>query len=462
MKKFLPLLLILVLSAVSCKKVQPVNPPDGPDDPHVDPPVEVNSITLDDTYAIIYSADYKLTATVDPADAPVTWTSSDESVATVESDGWVRVHSAGTVTITATAGDKEASCELVINFCLSREETANCYIVPKSGFYYFKAAKGNSSQALEGVKSVEVLWESFGTSTAPTKGDIIPGAVYYDYNTEPNNCIGFYTPTPLKQGNAVIAAKDAGGNILWSWHIWVCDGYKPEASARGYRDYYGTIKGTMMDRNLGALSATPGDVGALGLFYQWGRKDPFPGACDIAQNKYCRATGIWPAPMEADSSMGKIDFATKNPTIFLLHSVDWYYTGGGLRDNTRWQLTKTVYDPCPPGWRVPTGGDDGIWIKATGMRFFDHTWDSTNKGLDLSDSFHCTGPDWYPAAGNMSYSSSDIYNVGNGGFYWTCTPVDGSSSSVYCLNINSSHTQVTLNGNSSSRACGYSVRCCKE
>ncbi len=30
-----------------------------------------------------------------------------------------------------------------------------------------------------------------------------------------------------------------------------------------------------MDRNLGALNNTPGDVANRGLFYQWGRKDPF-------------------------------------------------------------------------------------------------------------------------------------------------------------------------------------------
>ncbi|MCC8143462.1 MAG: hypothetical protein LIO97_05900 [Tannerellaceae bacterium] len=32
-----------------------------------------------------------------------------------------------------------------------------------------------------------------------------------------------------------------------------------------------------MDRNLGALSSTPGNGLALGLMYQWGRKDPYPG-----------------------------------------------------------------------------------------------------------------------------------------------------------------------------------------
>ena len=40
----------------------------------------------------------------------------------------------------------------------------------------------------------------------------------------PENYISFqvYART-IRQGNAVIAIKDAGDNVLWSWHIWVTD-----------------------------------------------------------------------------------------------------------------------------------------------------------------------------------------------------------------------------------------------
>ena len=75
------------------------------------------------------------------------------------------------------------------------------------------------------------------------------------------------------EGNALIALCNADGDILWSWHIWFTD------DPRG-QEYYNNA-GTMMDRNLGATSATPGDVGALGLLYQWGRKDPFLGSSSI-------------------------------------------------------------------------------------------------------------------------------------------------------------------------------------
>ena len=37
----------------------------------------------------------------------------------------------------------------------------------------------------------------------------------------------------------------------------------------------------LMDRNIGALSATLGDPLSMGLLYQWGRKDPFLTACEF-------------------------------------------------------------------------------------------------------------------------------------------------------------------------------------
>ena len=59
----------------------------------------------------------ELTATVKPdtatEDKTVTWTSSDEKVATVK-DGIVTAVSEGKATITATAGTKSASCEITV------------------------------------------------------------------------------------------------------------------------------------------------------------------------------------------------------------------------------------------------------------------------------------------------------------------------------------------------------------
>ena len=146
---------------------------------------------------------------------------------------------------------------------LSRSGTANCYIVSKSGYYKFHAVKGNSTISVGSVSSVAVLWESYGTDVEPSVGALIKMVAFN------KGYVAFQTADTFKEGNAVIAAKDAYGKILWSWHIWFTDQPKEQV-------YYKNA-GTMMDRNLGATSATSGDVGALGLLYQWGRKDPFSG-----------------------------------------------------------------------------------------------------------------------------------------------------------------------------------------
>lgn len=79
--------------------------------------VAVNSVTLDQTSATITvgGETLTLTATVNPVGAAtVLWESSDVTVATV-SGGVVTAIKAGTATITAKAGGKSATCELVVN-----------------------------------------------------------------------------------------------------------------------------------------------------------------------------------------------------------------------------------------------------------------------------------------------------------------------------------------------------------
>ena len=166
---------------------------------------------------------------------------------------------------------------------LSVDGTANCYIVDRKGTYSYYATEGNSDIPLRDIASVSVLWESFGTSIAPLVGDLIKSVSYAD------DYITFQTADTFKEGNAVVAAKDASGNILWSWHIWLTD--QPEAHV------YRNNAGTMMDRNLGATSATPGEVGALGLLYQWGRKDPFLGSTSISSSTIAKSTISWPSQL---------------------------------------------------------------------------------------------------------------------------------------------------------------------
>lgn len=98
--------------------------PDGqvidPKEPAADAEVYIpaKSLTLDKTTGTVAagSSDLTITATSDPATGyPVTWTSSDEKVATV-ADGVVTGVSAGTATITASiaGGTKTATCTVTV------------------------------------------------------------------------------------------------------------------------------------------------------------------------------------------------------------------------------------------------------------------------------------------------------------------------------------------------------------
>ena len=83
-----------------------------------DPYVKVTSVTLDKTSLELIEGDAaQLTATVAPdnaTDKTVTWKSSDTKVATVSASGEVAAIAEGKATITATAGDVSASCEVAV------------------------------------------------------------------------------------------------------------------------------------------------------------------------------------------------------------------------------------------------------------------------------------------------------------------------------------------------------------
>lgn len=329
---------------------------------------------------------------------------------------------------------------------LSASETANCYIVSTKGLYKIRTVKGNDkNQTLTTASSACIVWESFGTDVKPQKCDLISSVCYK------SGYLIFETANTFKEGNAVIAVKDKSGKILWSWHIWLTD--QPR------KHVYRNNAGTMMDRNLGATSATKGDVGALGLLYQWGRKDPFLGSSSINEDIEAKSTITWPSEVDSNSSNGTIEYATAHPSTFISCSYyysdygnyDWYYTGSSSTDNTRWTTSqKSIYDPCPSGWRVPNGGSNGIWSKAG---FADTTYD----GSGISFSISSPSTTWYPASGSRSHSGGSLGAVGGLGYYWSASPHDYRAYGL-CFRYDGSVFPSYHNY----RAYGQSVRCLQE
>ncbi len=341
---------------------------------------------------------------------------------------------------------------------LSLNGTANCYIIPVAGEYYFDATvKGSSSESIEGNGDyAEVLWESFGTDVTPNVGDIVNNCRY-------ENGKIYFTSTG-ENGNAVIALYNRDEEIIWSWHIWCCMGY----DADFYAQEYNNNAGTMMDRNLGATSATPGDVHALGLLYQWGRKDPFLGSSSINSSTSAKSTITWPSTVSSTSLNGTIAYATSHPTTFITYNSynsDWYYTGSSSTDILRWNNTKGLYDPCPAGYRVSYGGLYGVWAKAFGtVSNWGKTsnWDAINKGMDFgkTDKKLGSGVIWYPASGYLSSSSGSLYSVGYDGSCWSCSSYHYNNDAYYFYFSDDGYVYPSHSG--SRRATGFSVRCVKE
>ena len=431
------------------------------------PIVKVSEISITmSKYEVGVGYMVRATATVSPEDAEnreVTWSSSNTAVARVQVVD-VKNNAAdvigvgpGTVIITATAKDGSGVTASVRVTVTPKKTTfaspANCYIVTTADTYAFKAVKGNSSESVGNIASVEVLWESFGTHNTPKVGELVKNVSY-------SNGEITFTATHMK-GNAVIAAKDALGEILWSWHIWLTDQSQEQ-------EYYNNA-GTMMDRNLGATSATPGYVGSLGLLYQWGRKDPFLASSSISSPVEAKSTITWPEPVLSDSSTGKIYYTIANPTTFIYVNYlnnknnDWYYTGSSSTDDTRWtpsNKAKSIYDPCPAGWRVPDGGENGVWSKAFGSSSDfrnDSLFDKIDKGMNLQGRLGSNQKIiWYPASGCRYFTDGDLY-VGDSGSCWSASPYNHSA---YIMGI--SADGAVQPSSRSSRAYGFSVRCIKE
>lgn len=86
---------------------------------HVVVTTKVEAITLDNTEGILTVGNtHKINASVTPenaTDLTVTWTSSDNNIATVDADGNVKAVAVGNATITASAGNVSAEYALTVN-----------------------------------------------------------------------------------------------------------------------------------------------------------------------------------------------------------------------------------------------------------------------------------------------------------------------------------------------------------
>lgn len=341
------------------------------------------------------------------------------------------------------------SPDVVVNSILKE---SNCYMTSPGGdALIIPVSRVNTAARLRGAAdplvtgstpfTAELLWSDTKELISSVKADVSDGVIM----VTPNN--------RYLSGNAVVCARDTRGNILWSWHIWVTD-YNPAKNHSAFNNHL------WMDRNLGATDNVPGMPQTLGLYYQWGRKDPFPGSSSttssVMPRKVYNAQGskyAWPCVDSTSPATGNLQNSILHPTVqyYCRATADWCANASDKQDNELWGSSKTIYDPCPDGWKVPTGGSDGYWNTPLPLTSALFAWNPDLPGNNLF-----SGGAFYPVAGCRISSSGALNSVGRFGYLWSSTVF---STDAYSLCFGSDIVNPTGHNQ---RAYGFSVRCVKE
>lgn len=403
--------------------------------------------------------------------------------------------------------------------------TENAGIMP---YYYYGSA--NCYLAMNGSANIDVTRYratqfcemTFETTTA------IPAATKAELLWKESSITAIDIPATISgdsftvsgitgEGNAVVAIKDDADNILWSYHIWV-----PETNPTENLLTYGiTNSGTyqVMPMPLGATKRVTNantlaeKAAGIGLYYQWGRKDPlgrvagfatsgselrsdaFVAAVDAQGNPIAWTGDAYVVDQAAalasydESAMTMdhymIDYATKHPAQFIkisgnANNNDW----AGVSNPNLWSnpegynypkasdVKKSIYDPCPKGYRVApkdlfinfsttknntstTNDPSKETFNASNVSSF-----STDKGYD----FYIAGTkegatDFYLVSGYRHWVSGALTGVGWNGYSWSSAPYGSGSASAGILNFYATFVN-PLNG--SYRAHGFPVRCVRE
>ena len=352
--------------------------------------------------------------------------------------GYVAIYKKGTDKQLQTIDIYQAKTSAVTN--LSKNGTANSYIITKPGDFKFKAVKGNSEESVGTVAKAVILWETDNTTTAPDANSVI-AAVGVE-----GEFITFSTPDYLRPGNALIAAKDASDKVLWSWHIWI-----PETEI-ATSTFGGIVKNAMMDRNLGALVATDAkevDGRSIGMLYQWGRKDPFPGVASVSSSDPIAVQGS--VSLSSDKTNFTVAETIENPTVYVKTGGDSNKTWMTDEEKSTafWGVEKTIYDPCPPGYVTPTRDkNEMLWGKTATF-----TVDETSKVLKVGASAEASEFAVFPIAGYLDQGSYS--NVGSRMYLWSSYASSSEKNIAYQFYVKG--TSISVEEQRMSR--GGNIRC---
>ncbi len=269
--------------------------------------------------------------------------------------------------------------------------TANCYVVREAGQYKFPLVYGNAIK--NGKVNTAAFTNNGGTNShdfVDSYGDkiispyieinqnidILNNSCFISYNLDHNDNIisGICTLNEIDCGYIqfninYIPQQGANVNLylicdsvpVWTWHIWVWPyDLTPVEITNGTG-----VKYNILPVNL-ASKYDNDMIHIMNWYYQWGRSIPMllPDAWNSTES-----SGNIMLDFKADylhSGLCNPETFYYNPRDMSEISSDWnwfgdknYYnlwdaacTSTGNSDN---DTVKTVYDPCPVGWKVPNG-----------------------------------------------------------------------------------------------------------
>ena len=266
---------------------------------------------------------------------------------------------------------------------------------------------------------VEVLWSTIDP-TGRTSGLKVSKVVYPDVGQQ--NYMSVKTQGAVQPGSAVVACVRDGDNvILWSWHIWVVDTYP-------WEPIQGINTGRVMNRNLGAAKTPVAgslmqknwpDPQEMGMYYQYGRKDPFFGydqltnkfdgtkspkiyysnvldgtqgeaerSCNLGPDmRFYRMRDLIQQPTKIGIRDAQneyiLEFGSRDPNVGTDYSVPaslsiWQGSEFALEANVSVRMKanlttiKTPFDPSPYGWKIPSAGREADYIRNASWMNYRH------------------------------------------------------------------------------------------
>lgn len=317
---------------------------------------------------------------------------------------------------------------------------ANCYVAAPGALVKFPANIGNTTEKAA-FQTADLLWQD------------VAGMVEQLIAAPEENCVYAVLKSGVS-GNAVVAVKNADGTVVWSYHLWVAD-FDPDANVMTWTDSESGTSYKMMDRYVGAVSNQPGSDLSNGLFYQWGRKDPFGSSNYEGKLKamYDMAGAEVTRTVEPVSVTDNMPNAILNP---LTHysgvsggNYSWLSNNKGSADidviSDYWggvTGVQTKYDPCPAGWRVAPSGawyfytDSNVTVEKVFAEGVDAPANKDLLGRYVSTDGGTT-KFWFPAQGEVAHAGSYGNGIGTNwpsSKTWSST-VDADNFRVWATSI---------------------------